>query len=329
MDTAKQKGAVFLRILITGITGFVGSHLAEYLLNKDPGDEIYGIYRWRSRMENLHLVHNKINMVECDLHDSGSVRQMMDKVRPDWIFHLAAQSYVLSSWHAPADTISNNILGQLNLLEAMRELKLDCRMQIAGSSEEYGLVKPDEVPIKETNPLRPMSPYAVSKVGQDMLAYQYYMSYGFHVIRTRAFNHSGPRRGDVFVESNFAKQIVDIEKGKQEPILRVGNLEARRDFTDARDIVRAYYMALEKGIPGDVYNIASNNDYSIQEILDILLSKTKMKIKVEVDPARLRPSDVPILRGDYSKFHKLTGWKPEIPFEQTLEDLMQYWKNYS
>ncbi len=318
-----------MRILITGITGFVGSHLAEYLLKKDPGDEIFGIYRWRSRMENLHLVHDKINMVECDLHDSGSVRQMMDKVRPDRIFHLAAQSYVLSSWHAPADTISNNILGQLNLLEAMRELKLDCRMQIAGSSEEYGLVKPDEVPIKETNPLRPMSPYAVSKVGQDMLAYQYYMSYGFHVIRTRAFNHSGPRRGDVFVESNFAKQIVDIEKGKQEPILRVGNLEARRDFTDARDIVRAYDLALEKGIPGDVYNIASNNDYSIQEILDILLSKTKMKIKVEVDPERLRPSDVPILRGDYSKFHKLTGWKPEIPFEQTLEDLMQYWKNYS
>lgn len=318
-----------MRILITGITGFVGSHLAEYLLKKDPADEIYGIYRWRSRMENLHLIHDKINMVECDLHDSGSVRQMMEKVRPDWIFHLAAQSYVLSSWHAPADTISNNILGQLNLLEAMRELNLDCRMQIAGSSEEYGLVKPDEVPIKETNPLRPMSPYAVSKVGQDMLAYQYFMSYGFHVIRTRAFNHSGPRRGDVFVESNFAKQIADIEKGKQEPILKVGNLEARRDFTDARDIVRAYYMALEKGIPGDVYNIASDNDYSIQEILDILLSKTKVKIKVEVDPARLRPSDVPILRGDYSKFHKLTGWKPEIPFEQTLEDLMQYWKNYS
>lgn len=318
-----------MRILITGITGFVGSHLAEYFLKKDPDIEIYGIYRWRSRMENLYLVHDKINMVECDLHDSGSVRQMMDKVRPDRIFHLAAQSYVLSSWHAPADTISNNILGQLNLLEAMRELKLDCRMQIAGSSEEYGLVKPNEVPIKESNPLRPMSPYAVSKVGQDMLAYQYYMSYGFHVIRTRAFNHSGPRRGDVFVESNFAKQIVDIEKGRQEPILRVGNLEAKRDFTDARDIVRAYDLALEMGVPGDVYNIASDNEYSIQEILDILLSKSKVKITVEVDPARLRPSDVPVLRGDYSKFHKLTGWKPEIPFEQTLEDLLQYWKNYS
>lgn len=318
-----------MRILITGITGFVGSHLAEYLLKKNPDNDIYGIYRWRSRMENLHLVQNKINMVECDLHDSGSVRQMMEKVRPDRIFHLAAQSYVLSSWHAPADTISNNILGQLNLLEAMRDLNLNCRMQIAGSSEEYGLVKPDEVPIKETNPLRPMSPYAVSKVGQDMLAYQYYMSYGFHLIRTRAFNHSGPRRGDVFVESNFAKQIVDIEKGRQEPVLKVGNLEAKRDFTDARDIVRAYDLALEKGIPGEVYNIASNNEYSIQEILDILLSKTKIKIKVEEDPARLRPSDVPVLRGDYSKFHKLTGWKPEIPFEQTLEDLMEYWKNYS
>ena len=315
-----------MKILITGITGFVGSHLAEYLLEKDPDFEIYGIYRWRSRMENLEHIRHKINMVECDLHDSGSVRQMMDKVKPDWIFHLAAQSYVLSSWHAPADTISNNILGQLNLLEAMRELKLNCRMQIAGSSEEYGLVKPGETPIKETNPLRPMSPYAVSKVGQDMLAYQYYMSYGFHVVRTRAFNHSGPRRGDVFVESNFSKQVADIEKGKQEPVLKVGNLEAKRDFTDVRDIVRAYYLALEKGKPGEVYNIASNNAYPIQKILDILLEKTHVKIKVETDPARLRPSDVPILQGDYSKFHKLTGWKPEIPFEQTLEDLLQYWR---
>jgi len=317
-----------LKILITGITGFVGSHLAEYLLKKDPSFSIYGTYRWRSRMENINHIKEKLNMVECDLHDSGSVRRMMEQVKPEWIFHLAAQSYVLSSWHAPADTISNNIIGQLNILESMRELEIECRMLIAGSSEEYGLVKPDELPIKETNPLRPMSPYAVSKVGQDMLAYQYYMSYSFHLIRTRAFNHSGPRRGDVFVESNFAKQIVDIEKGKKEPVVRVGNLKAKRDFTDARDIVRAYYLALEKGKPGDVYNICSGKTISIQDLLDILVSKAGVEIKIEIDPNRLRPSDVPVLLGDYTKFNKLTGWKPEIPFEKTLEDLLNYWRNY-
>lgn len=267
-------------------------------------------------------------MVECDLHDSSSVRRMMEHVQPDWIFHLAAQSYVLSSWHAPADTISNNIIGQLNILESMRELNINCRMLIAGSSEEYGLVNPDELPIKETNPLRPMSPYAVSKVGQDMLAYQYYMSYGFHLIRTRAFNHSGPRRGDVFVESNFAKQIVDIEKGRKEPIVRVGNLKAKRDFTDARDIVRAYCLAIEKGKPGDVYNLCSGKAISIQNLLDILVSKAGVEIKIEIDPNRLRPSDVPILLGDYTKFNKLTGWKPEIQLEKTLEDLLDYWRNY-
>ncbi|MCE1248894.1 MAG: GDP-mannose 4,6-dehydratase [Firmicutes bacterium] len=317
-----------MRILITGITGFVGSHLAEYLLQKNEDNEIFGIYRWRSRTENLNQIKDKVKMVECDLLDSGSVRSMMEQVKPDRIFHLAAQSYVLSSWHAPADTISNNIIGQVNILEAMKELNLNCRVQIAGSSEEYGLVKPEETPIKETNPLRPLSPYAVSKVGQDMLAYQYYKSYGFHLIRTRAFNHSGPRRGDVFVESNFAKQIVDIEMGKAEPVVMVGNLDAQRDFTDVRDVVKAYDLAIENANPGEVYNICSNNAYSIKEILDILLSKSHVKIEIKTDPARLRPSDVQLLLGDYSKLNSLTGWKPEIPFEQTLEDLLNYWRNY-
>lgn len=317
-----------MNILITGITGFVGSHLAEYLLKVDGSSRIFGTYRWRSRMENITGILDKINLIECDLHDSSSVRQMMEKVKPDRIYHLAAQSYVLSSWYAPADTISNNILGQLHILEAMKELKMNCPMLIAGSSEEYGLVKPDEIPIKETNPLRPLSPYAVSKVGQDMLAYQYNKSYGFHLIRSRAFNHSGPRRGDVFVESNFARQIADIEKGRNEPVVYVGNLEARRDYTDARDIVKGYHLAIEKGEPGEVYNLCSNTDYSIQWVLDTLLANSSAKIEVKVDPSRLRPSDVPILKGDYSKFYKLTGWKPEIPFKKTLKDLMDYWRNY-
>jgi GDP-4-dehydro-6-deoxy-D-mannose reductase len=316
-----------LKILITGITGFVGSHLAEYLLQKIPNARIFGTRRWRSRMENINHLVERLELVECDLHDNNSVLQMMDKVRPDWIFHLAAQSYVHSSWQAPADTISNNIIGQLNILESIKNLNLECRMQIAGSSEEYGLVYKDETPIKETNPLRPLSPYAVSKVGQDMLAYQYYKSYGFHLVRTRAFNHTGPRRGHVFVESNFAKQIVDILNGIQKPVIYVGNLEAKRDYTDVRDVVRAYYLSLEMGEPGGVYNICSGTTHSIREVLDILLRKAGVEIQVEQDPARMRPSDVELLLGDYSQFNKLTGWKPEIPFEKTLEDLLDYWKS--
>lgn len=314
-----------MRVLITGITGFVGSHLAEYLLSKNDV-EVYGTIRWRSRRENINPIQKHINLIECDLNDGNSVRKMMDSVRPDYIFHLAAQSFVLTSWHAPADTLLTNVLGQLNIFESAKEIGINPRIQIAGSSEEYGMVYADEVPIKEENPLRPLSPYAVSKVTQDLLAYQYYMSYKLNVVRTRAFNHSGPRRGDVFVESNFAKQIADIENGHQEPVIKVGNLEAKRDYTDVRDVVRAYWLALEKGKPGEVYNICTGKSYAIKDVLSILLSMSSIKIKIQEDPARLRPSDVPILEGDSYKFRASTGWKPEIPFEQTLKDLLEYWR---
>jgi GDP-4-dehydro-6-deoxy-D-mannose reductase len=203
---------------------------------------------------------------------------------------------------------------------------LDCKIQIACSSEEYGHVEPHEVPIKETNPLRPLSPYAVSKVAQDYLGYQYYKSYGLHVIPTRTFNHTGPRRGENFVTSNFSKQIAEIEKGKKPPVLYVGNLSAKRDFTDVRDVVRAYWLALEKGEPGETYNIASGFCVTIKEMLDLLLSFSQVDIEVKEDPSRLRPSDVGILLGDYDKFHQKTGWKPEIPFEKTMEDLLNYWR---
>ena len=188
------------------------------------------------------------------------------------------------------------------------------------------MVHEDELPIRETNPLRPLSPYAVSKVAQDMLAYQYFMSYGTDVVITRGFNHEGPRRGPVFVASDFAKQIADIERGLKTPVIHVGNLEARRDFTDVRDMVRAYWLALEKCEPGEVYNICSGTAWSIQKVLDHLLSLTKAKIEVRQDPARLRPSDVPILLGDNSKFVKATGWQPTIPFEQTLKDMLEFWR---
>lgn len=315
-----------MKVLITGITGFVGSHLAEYCLALDQPIEVVGTYRWRSRRENIEHIENDIELRDCDLRDASSVRTLLGEVKPERIFHLAAQSYVPSSWNSPGETITTNVLAQLNVFEAMRELELDASIQIAGSSEEYGLVHPEETPITEDNPLRPLSPYAVSKVAQDMLAYQYFRSYGLRAIRTRAFNHTGPRRGEVFVTSNFAKQIVDIEAGLREPVMYVGDLTPERDFTDVRDIVRAYWLCLEHCTPGEVYNIASGQAYRIQEVLDILLSHSDVDIEVRKDPARLRPSDVPLLVGDNSRFVDATGWQPEIPFEQTAKDLLDYWR---
>ncbi len=315
-----------MRALITGITGFAGSHLAEYILAEHPDVEVFGTFRWRSRMDNVEHLGRKVHLVEADLRDFTSMHQALETTRPDYIFHLAAQSFVPSSWNAPNDTIVTNATGQTNLFEAIRLLKLDPVVQIACSSEQYGLVLPDEVPIKETNPLRPLSPYAVSKVAQDFLGYQYFQSYGLKVVRTRGFNHTGPRRGQVFVTSNFCSQVAAIELGLQEPVIRVGNIEAIRDFTDVRDMVRAYWLAVVKGKHGEVYNIATGHGIRISEMLDRLLALSRVEVKVETDPARLRPSDVEILIGDSSKFRADTGWEPRIPFEQTLRDLLGYWR---
>ena len=313
------------RVLVTGVTGFAGSHLVDYILTR--GDcEIFGIHRWRSRTENIEHFRDKITLLECDLRDAASTLRTLEQIRPDWIFHLAAQSFVPTSWMAPTESLTTNVLGQLNVFEAVRRVGLHCRIQLACSSEEYGMVYEDEVPIRETNPLRPLSPYAVSKVGQDMLGYQYWMSWKVDCVRTRGFNHEGPRRGPVFVSSDFAKQIADIEKGRKPPVVHVGNLEARRDFSDVRDMVRAYWLALEKCEAGEAYNICTGQAWKIQDVLDTLLGMTKAKIEVRQDPSRLRPSDVPILLGDNSKFVKATGWKPTIPFEQTLRDMLEYWR---
>ncbi len=314
-----------MRVLITGITGFAGSHLAEYCLAR--GDvEVFGTARWRSRMDNVQQIVDQITLIDCDLKDSVAVRHCLTEARPDYIFHLAAQSFVPTSWKAPVETMTTNVVGQINIFEAMRELRLESRVQLACSSEEYGMVYEDEIPIKESNPLRPLSPYGVSKVAQDLLGYQYHESYGLFTVRTRGFNHTGPRRGDVFVSSNFSRQIAMIEKGKQEPVVKVGNLEARRDFTDVRDMIRGYWMALESGEPGEAYNIGSGKDITIQSMLDILLSFSTIDIEVRQDPERMRPSDVLVLRADNTKFCTLTGWKPEIPLEKTLEDLLNYWR---
>ncbi|MFA6215969.1 MAG: GDP-mannose 4,6-dehydratase [Patescibacteria group bacterium] len=322
-----------MKVLITGITGFAGSHLADYLIKNFLEIEIFGIKRWRSKTENVEHLGDKVKYYECDIKDAHNVYEVIDTIRPDKIFHLAAQSYVPASWDAPVETLVLNIAGQTNILEAVRKIKskspeFDPVILIAGSSEEYGLVYPNEVPIKETNPLRPLSPYGVSKVCQDLLGFQYWHSYKIRVIRSRAFNHSGPRRGEVFVDSNFAQQIAKIEKGKQEPKILVGNLEAKRDFTDARDIVVAYWVATEKCQPGEAYNICSGQVYSIQEVLDKLLAlSTRKDIKVEQDPSRMRPSDVLLLSGDSSLFKKTTGWEPKISYlNQTLEDMLNYWR---
>src|SRR5436190_8193085 len=287
-----------MRALITGITGFAGSHLAEYLLAEQPQVEVFGTRRWRSRMENIQHLEDKVSLIETDLSDPTSALRTLERVRPDYIFHLAAQSFVPTSWVAPSETFNINLVGQINIFEAIRTLKLDPVVQIACSSEEYGLVLPDEVPIKETNPLRPLSPYAVSKVAQDYLAYQYFMSYGLKAIRTRGFNHTGPRRGEVFVTSNFARQVARIEAGLHAPVIRVGNLDSVRDFTDVRDMVRAYWLAVIKGKPGEVYNIATGQGITIRAMLDKLLAMSKIEVKVEIDPDRLRPSDVEVLLGD-------------------------------
>ena len=315
-----------MRVLITGITGFAGSHLADFILSNHPHVEVFGLVRWRSRMENIVHLEDKIRLLEGDVKDSVSLRPCLEACKPDRIFHLAAQSFVPASWKCPGETFAINTIGQINLFEALLALKLSPRIQVAGSSEEYGFVYSNEIPMKETNPLRPMSPYAVSKVAQDLLGYQYFKSYGMRIVRTRGFNHTGPRRGEVFVTSTFAKQIAEIEKKKRKPVIHVGNLEAKRDFTDVRDIVRAYWLSLEKGEPGEVYNIGSEITYSIQEVLDLLLSLTRVKVKIEEDPQRLRPSDVPVLLSDCAKFREKTGWKPKIPFKQTLVDLLNYWR---
>jgi len=314
-----------MRVLITGITGFVGSHLADYLLEKS-NIEVFGIARWRSQKENIEHLNGKIELFECDIKDMTSVNDVVKSVKPERIFHLAAQSFVPASWNLPGETLSTNIMGELNIFESVRQLELDAVIQIAGSSEEYGLVYPEEVPINENNPLRPLSPYGVSKVAQDLLGFQYFKSYGLKIIRTRAFNHTGPRRGEVFVCSTFAKQIAEIEKGIKEPVMNVGNLEAQRDFTDVRDIVKAYWLSAEKCEPGVVYNICSGIPRTIQSILDTFLSLTDAKVEVKKDSTRMRPSDVLILKGDSTRFRDKTGWKPEIPFEQTLKDTLEYWR---
>lgn len=313
-----------MKSLITGITGFVGSHLAEFLIKRR--ERVFGITRWRSSLKNIEEFKDKLELVECDLKDLSSIANVIKKFKPDYIYHLAAQSYVPASFANPKETVEDNLIGTLNLLEAVRILEQQPIIHICSTSDVYGEIKKNEVPIKETNPLRPVSPYAISKAAADMMARGYFLSYGLKTIRTRAFNITGPRRGEVFAESSFAKQIAEIEKGLRKPEIIVGNLKSVRTFADVRDIARAYYLVARKGRPGEVYNIAGDDTITIDKILNFLISLSPMgkKIKVKIDRSLFRPVDSISKIPDDSKFRKLTGWRPKIPIEKSLEDLLNY-----
>jgi GDP-4-dehydro-6-deoxy-D-mannose reductase len=317
-----------MKALITGIAGQTGSHLAEYILEHHPDWQVHGVVRYRSDLSNLADILGKIKLHHCDLKDAHNVDRVISEVKPDYIFHLAATSFVKDSFLQPAEVMDNNTRGQINLCESLLKYRPDARIQVACSSEQFGLVLPEEVPIKEENQLRPLSPYGVSKCAQESLARQYYHSYKLHTIITRTFNHTGPRRTEAFVESTFCAQIAAYEAGHGQPVIKHGNLDSVRDYTDARDVARAYWMAVDKCDPGEPYNICSNNRITIGELLRMLISMSVRPehFKTEVDPQRLRPSDVILLHGDCTKFMNKTGWKPEYTLQQTMGDLLQAWR---
>ncbi|MFA5275922.1 MAG: GDP-mannose 4,6-dehydratase, partial [Candidatus Omnitrophota bacterium] len=296
-----------MKVLITGITGFVGSHLAEYILGLGQDHDIYGLCRWRSPKDNLSEIYTKIHPREGDLLDLGSMIRNLEAVKPDAIFHLGAQSYVLSSFNSPVHTLWTNVIGTTNLLEAVRITGISPIIHICSSSEVYGQVGKEDVPITEDCPFKPASPYAVSKVGEDMAAYQYWLSYGIKTIRTRMFTHTGPRRGDVFALSFFAKQIAAAELGLGKPVIRAGNLDSVRTFCDVRDAARAYWILINKCKPGEVYNIGGNRTMTIGEALKMMVSYSNLKLEIKIDPGLLRPSDVTLQIPCVDKFRNETG----------------------
>ena len=320
-----------MKILITGIDGFVGSHLVDYILANHSQTQIHGTVLPEAEKNSYCRTEKNITCHSCNINEKFQIRKIIMEIKPDIIFHLAAQSYVSSSWENPELTLHTNIIGQSNLLEAVRGLrdnKFDPVILIACSSEEYGPARDEEVLFKEDTDLRPQSPYAISKIGQDFMGFQYFKSYGMKIIRIRAFNHTGPRRDPVFGLSGFAKKIVEIEKGKRNPELEIRDLSAVRDFTDVRDVIRAYWVAIEKCQPGEVYNICSGIGLSFEQMLDKLLSFSTVKnIKLNKDPQGTRPTDGGKIIGDNSKFKTATGWQVEIDFlEKTLLDMLNYWR---
>ena len=308
-------------LLITGVGGFVGRHLVAHLLAEGDGP-IVGL----TRPGEIPATPPEVEILELDLTDQAAIHAVVRRVNPGCVYHLAAQSSVADSHDDPLGTLFNNIGCQVRLFQAVLELETPPRVLIVGSNEEYGLVEADELPVRETNELRPLSPYAVSKVAQDLLGYQFFKTHGLPVVRVRAFTHTGPGQAPHFVTPAFARQVARIEAGLQPPVMAVGNLDARRDFTDVRDVVRAYRLALTRGEPGEVYNVGSECAVSIQTILDGLIRLSRVPITIEVDPARLRPSDTPPQYSDCRKLRTCTGWRPLISLEQTLADVLDDWR---
>ena len=323
------------RAFITGITGMVGSHLVDFLIENTDW-EIYGFLRWNDRLDNIEHHFDRINnkdrvhLLYGDLNDLPSLEKAVKESQPDYVFHLAAQSYPKTSFDAPLETLQTNIIGTANLLESLKQFgKKDVIVHNCASSEIFGRVPKEKLPIDEECSIHPASPYAISKVGTDLLGRYYGEAFGMKVISTRMFTHTGPRRGDVFSESTFAKQIAMIEAGLQEPTIYVGNLDSLRTYADVRDAVKAYYLLVTTNpIAGEYYNIGGTYTCKIEDMLNYLISQsTRDDIKVEIDPDRLRPIDADLQVPNTEKFRKHTGWEPEYTFEQTMNDLLDYWRN--
>ena len=313
-----------MRVFITGAGGFVGGHLVDHLL-RQPGITLHAAVLKPSG-QNRALDGRPVIQHQVDLRDFNAVRALLHEVRPDRIFHLAALADVAQSFEKPWETLENNILAQVNVLEAVRQLGLETRLLIVSSAEVYGAAGATREPLDESCPFAPTNPYSVSKLAQDMLGLQYFLAYRLWIVRARPFNHIGPGQGSGFVTADFASQIAAIEAGQREPAMSVGNLAAERDFTDVRDVVRAYDLMLTLGEPGEVYHVCSGTGYSIQYVLDTLLSYSTARIEVRQDPALMRPVDVPRRVGDASRLRRSTGWEPEIPFEQSLLDILNDWR---
>tara|TARA_R110002072_G_scaffold19956_8_gene73445 strand:+ start:10769 stop:11776 length:1008 start_codon:yes stop_codon:yes gene_type:complete len=319
---------------ITGITGMVGSHLADYLLENTDWN-IYGLVRWNDRMDNIEHLMDRINikdrveLVYGDINDLSSLLSVFGKTKPDYVFHLAAQSYPKTSFDSPLETLETNILGTAKVLDAIKKLNLNPVIHVCASSEVFGRVPREMLPIHEDVGFHPASPYAISKVGTDLIGRFYAEAYGMTVMTTRMFTHTGPRRGDVFAESTFAKQIAMIEAGILPPVIKVGNLDSLRTWSDVRDAVRAYYLLVTKSpISGEYYNIGGSFTCTIRDMLNHLISLSTCKnIQIEIDPERLRPIDADLQVPDIKKFKDHTGWEPQISFEKTMKDLLDYWRS--
>ena len=305
--------------LVIGAAGFVGNYLIEEMVKN-------GMEAYATKLPHEKLENQNAKVYDLDIMDKDAIVSLLFEVRPDYIFHLAAQSSVGLAWKNPGLTIDVNIKGGVNVMDAIRELFYKPRVLLIGSGEEYGHIQPGETPICEENHLRPGNIYAATKVCQNMIGSIYSKAYDMELMMVRAFNHIGPGQAPMFVVSDFCKQVAEIEKGLREPVMRVGNLAAKRDFTDVRDVVRAYVLLVQAGTAGETYNVGSGNAQAIQEILDLIVSMSEVEIQVEVDPNKLRPVDVPIIEADITKLNRLTGWQPQIPLKETIKETLDFWR---